>query len=369
MTAAEETTTTPVPDYHDPEELERAAEALLSEEVYGFVAGGADDEHTLEANLTALQAIALHPRILARSGHPVVAASVAGLDLAAPLLIAPMGMQGLIHPDGERATAVAARRAGVGFVLATGSSVALEEVAAVAGPARWFQLYVMRDRGLSADLVRRAIAAGYRGIVLTVDVSVVGNRPRDHRSRFSAPAGLRNANFEQYTSVDSAHHAYVGKLESDLGWDDLEWLVDLCTSTPVIVKGILRADDARMAVEHGAAGVVVSNHGGRQLGRAAASINALDAIADAVEGRATILFDGGIRRAADVLIALGRGADAVLLGRLTMWALAVGGEAGVHAMLTQLIEELRRTMTLLGVSSLDRLNEVVDHPRQEGRHR
>lgn len=342
-----------------PEELERAAADVLTEEVYGFVAGGADDERTLAANVSALQECVFLPRILARSANPRLATSVAGIDLEAPILIAPMGMQRLIHPDGELATAAAARRAGVGFVLATGSSVALEDVAAVAGSARWFQLYLMRDRGMSIDLVQRAIAAHYRAIVLTADVPVVGTRPRDHRTQFKAPDGLRNANFEPYASVDAAHHSYIGQIESDLGWEDVSWLAEVCAGVPVIVKGVLRADDARLAIQHGAAGVVVSNHGGRQFGRAPASIDALDAVVDEVQAQAAVLFDSGVRRATDVATAIGRGADAVLLGRLTMWSLAVGGEDGVYKMLTQFQDQLRRTMTLLGVSSLDQLGKVV----------
>ncbi len=359
MTSLDASSVGQVDGFFGPEELERAAAQVLSEEVYGFVAGGADDERTLAANLSALRECVLLPRILARSATPRLTISVAGVDLEAPLLVAPMGMQRLIHADGELATAAVARRAGVGFVLATGSSVALEDVASVAGPARWFQLYLMRDRAMSADLVQRAIAADYRAIVLTADVPVVGTRPRDHRSQFKAPDGLRNANFEPYGSVDAAHHSYIGLIESDLGWEDVEWLVDVCAGVPVIVKGLLRADDARHALDHGAAGVVVSNHGGRQLGRAPASIDALDAIVDEVQGRAAVLFDSGVRRAADAITAIGRGADAVLLGRLTMWSLAVGGEAGVYKMLTQFQDQLRRTMTLLGVSSLGELGEVV----------
>ena len=361
MSSAGATSIGQVDGFFGPAELERAAAEVLSEEVYGFVAGGADDEITLAANVTALQECVLLPRILARSANPRLDTSVAGIDIAAPLLVAPMGMQQLIHPDGELATAAAARRAGVGYVLATGSSVALEDVAAMAGPARWFQLYLMRDRAISADLVQRALASDYKAIVLTADVPVVGTRPRDHRSQFKAPDGLRNANFEPYGSVDAAHHSYVALVESDLGWADLEWLVDLCGDVPVIVKGVLRASDARRALDHGAAGVVVSNHGGRQLGRAPATIHALNAVVDEVQGAGAVLFDSGVRRPADAISAIGRGANAVLLGRVTMWSLAVGGQDGVYKMLTQFQDQLRRTMTLLGVSALGELGEVVGH--------
>jgi 4-hydroxymandelate oxidase len=346
----------------DVERLEEAAARILPAEVRDFVAGGADDEVSLAANVTAFRRRALAPRVLTGAAAATAAATVLGCPLAAPVLVAPMGMQRLVHPDGEVATSAAAAATGLGFVLATGSSVPLEEVA---GPARWFQLYLLTDRGVTDDLVRRAVAAGYRAIVLTADAPVVGHRPRDRRTR--GGTAWRNANFEPYPGIDAEHHAYVSTIRADLTWADVDHLV-ATAGVPVVVKGILRPDDAVRAVEHGAAGVVVSNHGGRQLGRAAVPIDVLESIVDAVAGRAAVLLDGGVRRPADVLTAVALGADAVLIGRLVLWALAAGGEAGVTDVLNDLVTGIHRTMTLLGARTLADLTGVVPAPiRPAGR--
>jgi 4-hydroxymandelate oxidase len=343
-----------------PDDLERAAEQVLPDDVYAFVAAGADDEVAVRRNRTAFESYAFIPHVLARSSAPDPAVEVLGCRLRAPLIVAPMGMQRMVHPDGELATAAAARSAGVGFTLASGSSVAMEEVAGVAGADRWFQLYLLTDRAVSRDLVQRAIACGYRAIVLTVDVPVVGHRPRDQRDPHQPPpGGVRNANFEPYETINTGNHAYVSGIDSDIGWEDLAWLVDIAGEVPVVVKGILRVDDARRAIDHGAAGIVVSNHGGRQLGRAAATIDVLPGIVDAVRGSAAVLLDGGVRSASDVLTAIALGADAVLVGRLVMWALAVGGEEGVTTVLTGLVEQIRRTMILLGARSVADLPGLV----------
>jgi 4-hydroxymandelate oxidase len=336
-----------------PEDLEQAAARVLPAAVRDFVAGGADDEVALAGNLAAFRRRALRPRVLAGAADPDPATEVLGARLAAPVLVAPMGMQRLVHADGELGTSGAAAELGLGFVLATGSSTPIEEIA---GPARWFQLYLLADRGVTADLVRRAVDAGYRTIVLTVDAPVVGNRPRESGDR--ASHGWRNANFDPYPSIDAEHHGYVSTIRADIGWADLDWLVETA-GVPVVVKGILRPSDAARAVEHGAVGVVVSNHGGRQLGRAAAPLDVLESIVDVVAGRAAVLLDGGVRRAADVLTAVALGADAVLIGRLALWALAVGGHAGVTAVLGSLLVDLRRTMTLLGAHTLADLRGLV----------
>lgn len=333
------------------EELEVAAARTLPAPVRDFVAGGADDEVALGANLAAFRRRALHPRVLAGAADPAPATEVLGCALAAPVLVAPMGMQRLVHPDGELATSAAAAAAGVGFVLATGSSVPLEEVS---GPVRWFQLYLLRDRGVTEDLVHRAVAAGYRAIVLTADAPVVGHRPGATASR----AGWRNANFDPYPGIDADGHGYVATIRADIGWPDVSWLASVA-GVPVLVKGVLRPADARRALDHGAAGVVVSNHGGRQLGRAVAPLDVLESVVDAVDGRAAVLLDGGVRRAADVLTAVAMGADAVLIGRLALWALAVGGRAGVSEALTGLLSGIRRTMTLLGAPTLADLPGLV----------
>lgn len=340
----------------DVERLEEAAARTLPAEVRDFVAGGADDEVALAANVAAFRGRPLAPRVLTGAAASTAATTVLGCPLAAPVLVAPMGMQRLVHPDGEAATAAAAAATGLGFVLATGSSVPLEEVG---GPARWFQLYLLDDQGVTDDLVRRAVAAGYRAVVLTVDAPVIGDRPRDRRTR--GGTSWRNANFEPYPGIDAEHHAYVSRIRADITWADVDHLV-ATAGVPVVVKGVLRADDAVRAVDHGAAGVVVSNHGGRQLGRAAVPLDVLESVVDAVAGRLAVLLDGGVRRPADVLTAVALGADAVLVGRLALWALATGGEAGVKVMLDDLVAGIHRTMTLLGARTLRDLTGVVSTP-------
>ncbi|TDV56341.1 alpha-hydroxy acid oxidase [Actinophytocola oryzae] len=337
----------------DVERLEEEAARILPAEVRDFVAGGADDEVSLAANVTAFRRRTLAPRVLTGASVPSAATMVLGCPLAAPVLVAPMGMQRLVHPDGEAATSAAAAANGLGFVLATGASVPIEEVG---GPARLFQLYLLDDRGVSDDLVRRAVDAGYRAIVLTVDAPVIGNRPRDRRTR--GGTAWRNANFEPYPGIDAEHHAYVSRIRADITWADVDHVV-ATAGVPVVVKGVLRPDDAVRAADHGAAGVVVSNHGGRQLGRAAVPIDVLESVVDAVGGRVAVLLDGGVRRPADVLTAVALGADAVLVGRLAMWALAAGGEAGVTEVLGDLVTGIHRTMTLLGARTLNDLTGVV----------
>ena len=353
----------PAPSVWRPDDLDQAAALRLPSDIYDFIAGGADDELALRHNRTAFEAYAFAPRVLARSGTPDSVVEILGQRLAAPVLVAPMGMQRLIHSDGEAATAAAARATGLGFTLASGASVAIEDVAALAGDARWFQLYLLRDRGITRNLVERAIAAGYTAIVLTADVPVVGDRARDRRSRFAPPPGVRNVNFEPYASVSAAHHAYIADIERDLGWEDVDWLVGVSGRVPVVVKGILRPDDARRALDHGARGIVVSNHGGRQLGRAPATLDVLPAIVAEVGGAAQVLVDGGVRTGADVVTALALGADAVLVGRLVMWALAVGGEEAVTVVLRQLVDQVRRTMMLVGAPTVaDLAGQVMRRP-------
>jgi 4-hydroxymandelate oxidase len=336
----------------NPEGLEEAAKAVLHPQVHDFVAGGADDDWTVRANAAAFERRPLRPHVLGSAGRPDARVRVLGLPLAAPVIVAPMGMQCLIHPEGERATAEAARETGLGHVLATGSSIAIEEVAPRSGPARWFQLYILRDRGVSRDLVERAIAAGYGGILLTADVPVVGHRPRDRRTPLEPPPGVRNANFEPYDTIEAGYHSYVADIEPNIGWADLNWLVDVAGPAPVVVKGVLRDDDARRAVDHGARGVVVSNHGGRQLGRVIPALDALEEVVNAIGGEATVLLDSGVRWAGDVVTALALGAEAVLVGRPVLWALAAGGQDGVTTLLRALVREIERTMTLVGAQTV-----------------
>jgi 4-hydroxymandelate oxidase len=267
-----------------------------------------------------------------------------------PVAIAPMAVQGMAHPDAEAAMAAGAAAAGIPFTLSTSSSQALEEVAAAAPDAeRWFQLYVIRDLAYSRTLVERAAAAGYRAIVLTVDLPVLGFRERDRRSGFALPPmphvdGAGDVRASRYGGLD-------GQRGGGLTWDTLAEIRSW-SGLPLVLKGILSADDARNAVEAGVAGIVVSNHGGRQLDRSVTSAQVLAGIVDAVAGRCEVWTDGGIRRGLDIITAVALGATGVLVGRPFYWALAAGGRAGVERAAAILKAELELALPLLGCASL-----------------
>jgi 4-hydroxymandelate oxidase len=266
-----------------------------------------------------------------------------------------MAFQKMAHPEGELATVLACAGAGVVFVASTVATVGLEEIAAATPAPKWFQLYVFKDRGVTRSLVQRAEAAGYEAIEVTADVPVMGRREADVRNCFSLPEGLTVKNLEAAghgclasDGSESGPVLYTRYLfDPDLSWGDIEWLRSI-TRLPVLVKGILRGDDADRAISHGAAGVVVSNHGGRQLDTAVPTIRALPEVVEAVAGRGVVIVDGGIRRGIDVLKALALGANAVQIGRPVLWGLAVAGEAGVSRVLTLLREELDNAMALCG---------------------
>ncbi len=331
---------------------------------FDYVAGGAEDEVTLAENVTAFGRRRFRPRVLVDVSSVDTRSSVLGRPVALPIGVSPVAAQGLAHPDGEVATARAAAAAGAIFTLSTVSSRSIEEVAnEVATYARrWFQLYVNQDRGFTHELVRRAEAAGYEALVITVDLPVLGYREREKRRGWELNAHLGN-----FETAGAGGRAAVGDAATSTGEVDLDRLLDIrqlgltwdgiepiraWTSMPLVVKGILHPDDARLAVEHGAAAIVVSNHGGRQLDRSPAALDVLEEIVAAVDGRAEVYLDGGIRRGSDVLVALALGARAVFTGRPFLFALGVAGEAGVARSFAILREELERSMALLGVASL-----------------
>jgi 4-hydroxymandelate oxidase len=324
--------------------LEAAARERLDRGVYDYIAGGADDERSVTAAQAAWSRLRLRPRVLRDVSEVSMATTVLGGRLPVPLLVAPMAYHRMAHPDGEAASAAGAAAAGAGYILSTQATMTVEEVAeAVPSGLRWFQVYVVRDRGWTADLVARAAAAGYRALVLTVDVPVLGNRLRDLRNDFRLPTGLRPANAPQ-----------AGQFDPGLTPEVIGWLAER-SGLPVLVKGVLRGDDALACLEAGAAGVVVSNHGGRQLDTVVATADALAEVAAAVGDRGEVYADGGIRRGTDVVKALALGARAVLVGRPVLWGLAVGGAAGVERVLSGLAGELRLAMALCGAPDLDRL--------------
>jgi len=344
-------------------DFEALAAERLERSAFDYIAGGAGDERTLVDNVRAFARYRLRPNVLRDVSMIDAATSFLGQPVSLPVGTAPMAYQHFAHPEAEAATSRAAARSGVLFCLSTMSSRPLEEVAAAAdeagGGPRWFQLYVHRDRSLSADLVARAQTAGYSAIALTVDLPVAGLRERDEHNRFAYPQQFGN-----FVRPEQVAAVVGGFNDASLSWDDLAWLRGL-SGLPLVVKGILTGEDGALAVEHGASGIVVSNHGGRQLDRTPASVDVLAEVVDAVDGRAEVYLDGGVCRGVDVLTALALGARGVFVGRPLAYALAVGGEAGVARALELMGAELRTDMALLGVTRVEDIGR--DHVRHAGR--
>ena len=337
------------------DQLEALAEERLSPVAFAYVAGGAWDEWTLRENIAALRRRRLWPRVLVDVSKIETGVEILGRDAALPLGLAPAAEQGLCHPDAELASARAAAAAGVPFVLSTFSTASIEEVAEAApGADRWFQLYVHRDAGITRELIARAVAAGFRVLVVTVDLPVIGHRQREI-AQGSTPAP-RLGTLEAYIRPGATLQDVLAEhVDPSFDWAAFQRLAAE-SPLPVVVKGILRADDARRAVERGAAAVVVSNHGGRQLDRAPATIDALGGVVDAVGDRVEIYLDGGVRRGLDVVTGLAMGARAVFIGRPYLFALALDGERGVARALGLLESELRIAMTLLGATHVDAID-------------
>jgi 4-hydroxymandelate oxidase len=357
-----------LPSLLNVDDYARAARATLPRDVFDYYEGGALDEITLAENVAAWRRVRLWYRVLAGVGPRQTATTVLGREVTLPVMVAPTAFHKLACPEGEVAAARAARRAGTLFVLSSLSNTAMEEVFARAASPKWFQLYVYRDRGVTRGLVERAEAAGAEAIVLTVDAPGWGNRERDARNGFRLPPGLAVENVAPAGKgalpnvQGSGLAAYCrDNFEPALSFADLDWL---CGSTglPVVVKGVCRGDDARRCVEHGAAGLIVSNHGGRQLDTAASTCEALPHVAGAVGGGCEVYVDGGIRRGADVLKALALGARAVLVGRPVLWGLAVAGEEGAFRVLEILRQELQEAMLLSGCTRLADIDQSLLSP-------
>jgi 4-hydroxymandelate oxidase len=352
------------PDESAPANLqawEPLARRVLDAATFGYVAGGAGDERTMRDNCEAFSRLRLVPRVLRGTARGVDASTtVLGAPIAAPIMVAPFAYQGAFHSGGEAATAAAAASRGLGMCLSTLANAGIEEVAEACGEGlRWFQLYPMADQALNDEMVSRAAAAGYRAVIVTVDLPPYGVRERELRHPFTLPAHLGHPCIpEASAGMGSPTPAEtVERMKLDLEWSDIAtWVArwDL----PVVVKGVLSAADAELALSHGASGVVVSNHGGRQLDTAIATIDALPAVAEAVAGRAELYLDGGVRRGTDVVKALALGARAVLVGRPVAYGLAAAGRAGVAAVLGQLADETRNALALCGCRTV----EEVDRP-------
>ncbi|AOW15710.1 alpha-hydroxy acid oxidase [Hydrogenophaga crassostreae] len=352
---------------------EALAATLMSPEVSAYVNGGAADEITLRENLLAWQSLRLRSRVLRplAGGHTRV--ELLGQTLAHPILVAPMAHQRLLHPHGEQASALAAAMQGAGYVLSAQANTALETVARLVLPQvergpLWFQLYLQPDRAFNLELVQRVEAAGFEALVLTVDAPVSGPRDRERRAGFGLPAGLSAVNLANAPAreVPPLAEGQSGLFDDLLThaptWADIAWLREH-TRLPILLKGITHPDDARLAIQHGAAGIIVSNHGGRTLDTLPATAQLLPAVVDAVQGAVPVLVDGGIRRGTDVLKAMALGASAVLVGRPVLHGLANAGAVGVAHVLRLLRDELEMAMALCGCASLARnASDSAAHP-------
>ncbi|MGO8948181.1 MAG: alpha-hydroxy-acid oxidizing protein [Ktedonobacterales bacterium] len=347
------------------QELERAAREKMSQEAYGYVAGGAGAEETMRANLEAFHRFRIAPHMLRNVAERSTAVEVLGQLLPAPVLLAPIGVQSIVHAEAEVATARAAASLGIPFILSTASSKTLEEVAAAAGNApRWFQLYWGRDPELTASFLERAGQAGYSAIVVTLDTTILSWRERDMQNAylpFLLGEGLANyfsdpvfrANLAQPPEADpqSAIFKFLSIFSNPtLTWDDLAFLREH-TPLPILLKGILRSDDAQKALDYGANGIIVSNHGGRQVDGAVAALDCLPQIVRTVGQQGQVLFDSGIRGGADAFKAIALGARAILLGRPYIWGLGLSGEEGVRDVLFNFLADLDLTLALSGCSS------------------
>ncbi|KAK1170708.1 hydroxyacid oxidase 1 [Acipenser oxyrinchus oxyrinchus] len=350
-------------------DFEEHAKRILPKAVYDYYRSGADEQQTLADNVAAFSRWRLYPRVLRDVSQIDLSVSVLGQRISMPVCVAATAMQRMAHPDGETATVRACRSAGTGMMLSSWATSSIEEVAESApNSLRWLQLYIYKDRELTKSLVLRAERAGYKGIFVTVDTPYLGKRQNDVRNRFMLPSHLRMANFESpdlsFSSKngygeDSGLAVYVAKaIDPTLKWEDIAWLKKL-TKLPVVVKGILRADDAQEAVKYGVDGILVSNHGARQLDCVPATIDVLQEIVEAVEGRAEVFLDGGVRKGTDIMKALALGAKAVFVGRPVLWGLAYQGENGVNEVLELLRQELSLAVALTGCRTVNEIDKSI----------
>ena len=355
------------------EDWEAEAQSALPETAYWYIAGASGAGETIRANRAAFERVRLRHRVLNDVSARSISTEVLGTKTAAPFLLAPIGVQGIMHSEAERAPAKAAAALGIPFTLSTVSSVTIEEIAAVMGAApRWFQLYPARSRDIAASMVRRVEAAGYSAIMVTLDTPVLGWREQDLRLGylpFLEGKGIANylsdpvfrASLSKPPEEDprAAIMQFLGVFTNpSFGWDDVDWLRSQ-TALPILLKGVVHPDDARKALDHGVDGIVVSNHGGRQLDGGIGTMDALPPIVEAVDGRAAVLVDSGVRRGADVIKAVALGAKATLVGRPYAYAMASHGEAGVRHLLKCLMAEIDLQIALCGVTSIDAIDRSL----------
>ena len=348
-------------------EFEAIAERVLPRMVYDYYAGGANDEVLLKSTRAAWDAIEIRYRVMRDVSVRSHAISVLGQELSWPVMIAPMAMQRMAHIDGELATARAASAMQTGMVLSTLSTTSVEAVSAELQQPLWFQLYIEKDRGATKALVQRAELAACRALVLTVDTPLLGRRERDVRNQFHLKAEMPFPHLRMSTgdalvakeATTSSLATYVAQQwDASISWKDLGWLQSV-TRLPILVKGVVRGDDAVIAMESGASGVIVSNHGGRQLDASVTTVRALREVVDAMQGKGAVLVDGGVRRGTDVLKAIAMGANAVLLGRPVLWGLSAGGESGVMRVLQLLKDEFDLAIALSGCRSVSEIGREL----------
>lgn len=363
------------------EDLRRIAKRRLPRGVFDYIDGGAEDELTMAANSVAYRRLTFAPRILRDVSEVDISSSLLGRELAYPLVLAPTGFTRIADPEGELAIARAAKRAGLPYALSTLGTRSIEEVAEVGSDRLWFQIYTWKDRDLVAELIKRAANCGYEALCLTVDTAVLGRRERDVRRGFTLPPKIGIStlvdgilhpgwswsfltsepiifanvagNFSVGDGTDAISLAeYVGsQFDPALSWDEIDWLRGRWDG-PIVVKGIQSVEDARIAVDRGVDAIAISNHGGRQLDTAPATLDLLPSIAEAVSGEIEIICDGGVRRGSDIVKAISHGANAVMAGRPYLYALGAAGEAGVDQVLSNFGSDMRRTMALIGCASV-----------------
>lgn len=341
------------------DELIEKSKKILDPAIFDFISGGSGSEWGVANNLDAFQHYQIVPRVLQKSGTIDTSAVLLGKKLPSPIIIAPCAFHKLVCADGELATARAAAKSDTIFTLSTMSTCSIEEVSTASSADKWFQLYVFKDREITTELVRRAESAGYKALVVTVDVPAMGMRLRDIRNQFSLPPGIEAVNFKKFglssisekTDGSKVKEHTDQQFDADLGWDSIDWLRSI-TKLPIILKGILNPEDASEAVKHKIAAIVVSNHGGRQIDSIISPLDALPEIVKAVDNKIPLIVDGGVRTGEDVFKAIALGASAVMIARPVLWALSIGGQAELEALFERLQSELTLTMKLAGCNNL-----------------
>ena len=345
-------------------QFEEAARKKLPQNIFGFFAGGAGEELSLRENIAAFDRLKLMPQVLKGINSFNLSTKILGQDVSFPLLIAPMAFQKLAHDQGEIAVAKAISRHGIVMAVSTLSTSHLKDIKDVSSISPWLQVYIYKDRKITKNLIKQAFSLGYGAIVLTVDTPLYARRSRELQNPIELPSSLQLVNLvEAGLKLDkitpSSLPQYLSSLLApSICWKDIEWLRSI-TSLPILLKGILHPDDVQIAVEHDIEGIILSNHGGRQLDTAITALEALQLIREDLKTKAEIIVDGGIRKGTDILKALALGAKAVMVGRPVIWGLAVDGEEGVFKVINILKDELSMAMALSGFSSIDQINKNI----------